>query len=388
MQKKMFLIFYSIVLFVYGSVNYYIFVKGLQAMPDDGTLRSIFPWVFWSLVATYPLGRILERVYLSGLSDFLVWTGSFWLAAMLYFFLVVFLIDLIRLINFIIPFYPPLIKNHYEMFKLYLMYAVVAGVLITIVAGHINAIHPRIKTLNIHINKPANGLKSLNAVLVSDIHMGTLMGNGRVTKMVEQIQQLNPDIILLAGDVLDEDLAPVLRENTGETLRRLKAPMGVYAVMGNHEYIGGAQDAYQYLKDHGLTVLRDSVIKVKDSFYLVGREDRDKPRFSGKKRKEIPELLKQTSNDLPVLLMDHQPYELKEAATSGADLQVSGHTHDGQMWPLNYITDAVYLISSGYGKIGEMHAYVSNGIGTWGPPVRVGNKPEIVNLRISFDESK
>ncbi len=360
----------------------------MQALPADGTLKSIFPWVFWSLVATYPLGRFLERVYLSGLSDFLVWTGSFWLAAMLYFFLVVFLIDFIRLINYIVPFYPAIIRNYYETFKLYLMLAVIGGVLITIVAGHINAIHPRIKTLNIHINKPANGLNSLNAVLVSDIHLGTLMGNGRVSKMVEKIQRLNPDIILLAGDVLDEDLAPVLRENTGETLRRLNAPMGVYAVMGNHEYIGGSENAYQYLKDHGLTVLRDSVIKVKDSFYLVGREDRDKPRFSGKERKDIPELLQQVNSDLPVLLMDHQPYELKEAAASGADLQVSGHTHDGQMWPLNYIIDAIYLVGYGYGKIGDMHAYVSNGIGTWGPPVRVGNKPEIVNLKISFDKSK
>lgn len=384
----MFLIFYSIVLIVYSSINYYIFSKGMQALPADGLLKSVFPWVFWSLVATYPLGRILERVYLSGLSDFLVWTGSFWLAAMLYFFLIVFLIDLLRLINFIIPFYPALIKNHYETFKLYLMLVVVAGVLITIVTGHINAIHPRIKTMNIHINKSANGLNSINAVLVSDIHMGTLMGNGRISKMVQQVQQLNPDIILLAGDALDEDLAPVLRENTGETLRRLKAPMGVYAVMGNHEYIGGAEDAYQYLQDHGLTVLRDSVMKINESFYLVGREDRDKSRFSGKERKNITELLQQVNSNLPVLVMDHQPYELKEAADCGADLQVSGHTHDGQLWPLNFITDAIYPIGYGYGKIGDLHAYVSNGIGTWGPPVRVGNRPEIVNLKITFDISK
>lgn len=383
----MFLIFYSIVLFVYGSVNYYIFAKGMQALPAEGMLKTIFPWVFWTLVATYPLGRFMERIYLSGLSDFLVWTGSFWLAAMLYFFLVVFVVDLVRLINYIVPFYPSFIRNHYETFKLYLMFGIVAGVFITIVAGHINALNPRIKTVNIHINKPANGLDSLNAVLVSDIHLGTLMGNGRVSKIVNKVQQLNPDIILLAGDVLDEDLAPVLRENTGETLKRLRAPMGVYAVMGNHEYIGGAEDAYQYLKDHGLTMLRDSVIKVNDSFYLAGREDRDKPRFSGKERKDIPELLRQINDNLPVLMMDHQPYELKEAAASGVDLQVSGHTHHGQLWPLNYITSAIYLVSYGYEKIGGMHAYVSNGIGTWGPPVRVGNRPEIVNMKISFDKS-
>jgi len=128
------------------------------------------------------------------------------------------------------------------------------------------------------------------------------------------------------------------------------------------------------------------VVKINDSFYLIGREDRDKPRFAGRERKNLEEIVEMADAGYPLILIDHQPYYLEKAASLGIDLQVSGHTHHGQLWPLNFVTSAIYTISYGYGKIGNMHAYVSNGVGTWGPPVRVGNRPEIVNLRITFEE--
>ncbi|TVQ86433.1 MAG: metallophosphoesterase [Bacteroidetes bacterium] len=381
-----FLIFYTIVLLVYASINYYIYVRGMQALPTGGVLKSIFPWVFWLLVLTYVAGRTLERIYLSHASDILVWTGSFWLAGMLYFTLAVVLFDLIRLANTIIPFYPSFITENYDKVKLYIFSGVTVLVAGVIFAGHINTLHPRITHLDLHIPKQANGMKELNAVLMSDIHLGTLIGNGHFEKIVKQVEKLNPDIILLAGDVLDEDLEPVLRQNIGQTLKRLQAPLGVYGVMGNHEYIGGAEPAYNYLVSHGLKIIRDSVVKINDSFYLIGREDRDKPRFAGRERKSLEEVVDKADSSYPLILIDHQPYYLEKAASLGIDLQLSGHTHHGQLWPLNYITSAIYTISYGYGKIGNMHAYVSNGVGTWGPPVRVGNRPEIVNLKITFEE--
>jgi uncharacterized protein len=171
------------------------------------------------------------------------------------------------------------------------------------------------------------------------------------------VQALNPDIILLAGDVLDEDLEPVLRQNIGKTLQRLHAPMGVYAVMGNHEYIGGAEPAYNYLTSHGIHVIRDSVVKIGNSFYLIGREDRDKPRFSGKERLPLDVLIAKADTSFPLLFMDHQPYYPEKAAELGIDLQVSGHTHHGQLWPLNYITSAIFTVSQGYKKNWK-HAYL------------------------------
>lgn len=379
-----FLIFFSIVLTIYGLINFYIYARGVQALPSGSIVRAAFPYVFWGLVATLVIGRVMEKYYLSLMSDVLVWTGSIWLAAMLYFFLSVLLIDIIRLINLAIPIYPDYIKSNYVHFKYLLFIGITSAVSLVVLAGFINARNPVVNQVNIHIGKEANGLKQLNAVVISDIHLGTLIGKKRLNHILEMVGELNPDIILLAGDVLDEDLEPVLRQNIGETLKQLSAPMGVYAVMGNHEYIGGAEAAYSYLSSHGLTVIRDSVVKVNNSFYLLGREDRDKERFTGRQRISLEQLVDKADEGLPMILMDHQPYYPERAAELGIDLQLSGHTHHGQLWPLNYITSAIFTVSRGYKKLEDTHVYVSNGIGTWGPPVRTGSRPEIVQLRITF----
>jgi predicted MPP superfamily phosphohydrolase len=132
-------------------------------------------------------------------------------------------------------------------------------------------------------------------------------------------------------------------------------------------------------------VLRDTAILVDNRFYLVGREDRDRSRFIGKPRKELDELMQTVNLSLPVIMMDHQPFNLGRVAKLGIDLQLSGHTHHGQMWPFNHITTAIYELSRGYKMIGNTHFYVSTGFGTWGPPVRLGNRPEIVQIILKFD---
>jgi predicted MPP superfamily phosphohydrolase len=238
--------------------------------------------------------------------------------------------------------------------------------------------------LSLDIDKSANGCSSLNIVVASDIHLGTIVGRQRFDKIVKKINALNPDIILLPGDIVDEDLEPVIRENIGESLRKLKAPLGIYACTGNHEHIGGVEEAYKYLIEHDIVVLRDSVIMVDKQFYLIGREDRDARRFSGNERKPLAELMRSVDRKYPVILMDHQPLMLEEASSNGIDLQISGHTHNGQLWPLDHITGAIYEVNRGYKKKDNTHIYVSSGIGTWGPPVRIGNRPEIVNIILNF----
>ena len=381
-----FLIFFSIVMGIYLLVNYYIYLRGLQSIPANSALRPWYQWVFWVIVSFYVAGRFLEKVYLSQVSDVLVWAGSFWLAAMLYFFLIVLLLDILRLIHQMVPFFPALVTANMAKTKLVLMASSVALVGLIITVGFINARSPRVNTLEITINKNAGTRSELHAVVMSDIHLGTMIGNGFFSRIVDKVGALSPDIILLPGDMLDEDLEPVIRQNIGETLQQLKAPLGVYAIMGNHEHIGGATRAYDYLKTHGMTIIRDSVLKIDDGFYLVGRDDRDKRRFSGQDRMPLEDLLEGVDRNYPIILLDHQPYYLEKAANLGIDLQLSGHTHHGQLWPLNFITRAIYTISMGYGEVNGMHAYVSNGVGTWGPPVRIGNRPEILSLRIRFQD--
>jgi len=382
MKNYQFLVFFSIVLLIYSAINYYIYHRGIQSVPVDSGLRNWFRWIFITLAASYVIGRFLERMYLSVFSDVLVWIGSFWLATMFYFLLAVILIDLIRLSNYFIGYLPSGWLTPKAAANALGLTVIV--VLITVFAGYVNAISPRIKNLTIDVKKQAGSLKELNIAMASDIHMGTIIGSRRMAKLVGLINGLKPDIILFAGDIVDEDLAPVIRQNLGESLRRLEAPMGVYGITGNHEYIGGAERAVRYLQEHGIVMLRDSVIKIAGAFYIAGREDRDKPRFSGKSRLEVAQLLENVDKNLPVILMDHQPFNLGNAQAAGVDLQLSGHTHHGQIWPLNYLTQAIYEVSMGYKKKGDSHFYVSPGFGGWGPPVRTGNRPEIVNIKIRF----
>lgn len=382
MRNIQFIIFFSIVISVYGLLSFYIYSKGLQVFPTGTAARTYYKLIFLFLTVSYIIARFLERIWLSSVSDIFTWIGSFWLAAFFYLLLIVIAIDLVRLVNYIIPFIPESAKS-YEFRKI-IFWSTVGLVSILLLAGFINALLPRIKTLNITIDKKVEGMQELKIAFASDIHLGTLIGPRRTNKIIQTINELNPDLILLGGDIVDEDLGPVIRNNLGDSLKKLSAPFGVIGITGNHEYIGGAEPAVKYLEDHGIVMVRDTFSLIDDKFYIVGREDRDSPRFAGKGRKGVNEILNGIDHSKPIILLDHQPFELDEKEKLGVDLTLSGHTHHGQMWPLNYITKAIYEVSWGYKKKGDTHVYVSSGVGGWGPPVRIGNRPEIVLIHLKF----
>jgi len=386
MKTSSFIIFLSIVLLVYGSLNYYIFIRGWQAIPRISLLRTNYLILFLILSSSFFAGRILERYYPSIFSDILVWIGSFWLGAILYFFLIIIFLDILRLINNSFPFFPAFATFDYLKTKSAVLMISILAVFVLLGFGFINAKNPVIKELKLNVNKSAGNLKVLNIVMASDIHLGTIIGKNRLKEIVDKINGLNADIVLLPGDIVDEDVAPVIRNDIGSILIRIKSKYGTYAVTGNHEYIGGVEPAVNYLSEHNINILRDSVLKIDDSFYLVGREDRSISSFAGKKRKELSALLSETDKSLPIILMDHQPFGLDSAVKNGIDLQISGHTHNGQLFPINLIEKFIFELSSGYLKKEQTHFYVSTGVGTWGPPVRIGNRPEIVNIKLLFIE--
>jgi hypothetical protein len=385
MNRINFIIFFSIFILLYGLINYYVFFRGLHAIPAGSPIRSIYMIAFWVVSLSFIAGRFLERAAITPFSTALVWLGSFWFAAFAYFTMAALLIDLLRLANYVVPFFPTFITDNIARTKVVLAIGVSSLVVIALVAGYFNARNPRIKTLEIHIPKSADSLKMLSVAVASDIHLGTIVGNGRLKTIVDSINNLHADLVLFPGDIVDEDLAPVIKQNLGETLRTIKAKYGVFAITGNHEYIGGVEQAYKYLMDHGIKVLRDEVVTVNGSITLVGREDRSISQFAGKKRRALLELMANVDRRFPIIMMDHQPIRLNEAVDAGVDLQLSGHTHHGQLWPFGWITEAIYEVSWGYKKKSQTQFYVSSGVGTWGPPVRLGNTPEIINLRITFD---
>jgi uncharacterized protein len=387
MNRLNMIIFFSIFFLLYGLINYYVFLRGWQAIPGDSPIRIPYAVIFWTVAVSFIAGRFLERVSITSLSTAVVWVGSFWFAAFAYFALAALFIDLLRLANYIIPFFPAFITENIARTRAVLVLGVSGSVVIALVVGYFNAKNPRLKTIDIHIPKSADSLRTLNVAVASDIHLGTIIGNGRLNRIVDTINGLHADLVLFPGDIVDEDLAPVIQQNLGETLRTIKAKYGVYAVTGNHEYIGGVEEACNYLTDHGIRMLRDEVVTIPGNIVLAGREDRSRSQFARKRRTALSELLANVERRKPIIVMDHQPIGLQEAVDAGADLQLSGHTHHGQLWPFGWITEAIYEVSWGYKKKDKTQFYVSSGVGTWGPPVRLGNTPEIINLRITFGAS-
>lgn len=387
MRNISFIIFFSIVIAIYALINYYIYLRGWKALPADTGYRSLYRWVFLFLASSYIIARVLERIWLSPLSDFFAWVGSFWLGFMFYFFIAVIFLDLLRLVHLAIPVYPWFLPSDPAKLRLTIFSITCVSVCLIMLAGYINSLSPRIKTIDLSIPKDAGNRNMLRIAMASDIHMGTLVGPRRTKKMADMINELQPDIVVFAGDMVDEELAPVLRYDLGRELKRIKAPLGIYAVTGNHEYIGGADKAKVYLENHGIAMLNDTSILVDESFILAGREDRMKGRFGSAPRKDLSGVLEGVDFSKPVIMLDHQPFELGKVSASGVDLQISGHTHHGQLWPLNYITRAIYEVSMGLKKIGNTWFYVSPGYGGWGPPVRTNSRPEVVLFRLTFGQT-
>jgi predicted MPP superfamily phosphohydrolase len=379
------IIFFGIFFTVTGLISLYIYIRGLQSIPQDSRLRNPYTVIFWIVVFSFMGSWFLENILPVVLADLLVWVGGFWMGAMLYFLLAVVFLDVLRLINHFLPFFPKMVIENYAQAK-YITSACILGLVgILLLGGHINSVMPRVKKLDLPIAKKGQKIKNLNIVAVSDIHMGTIVGRDRVNNIVNRINSLHPDLVLLLGDILDQDVTPVFRRNLGEALRNIESLYGVYAVTGNHEHIAGVAQACNYLAEHDIVVLRDQVVKVADSLYLIGREDLSSGRFGAARRKNLGELMAEVDRSYPVILMDHQPSELTQVSLQGIDLQLSGHTHGGQIWPLNYIVNSIYELAWGYRKIGDTHFYVTNGVGTWGPPIRIGSRPEIVQINLKLE---
>ncbi len=380
MKKSQFIVFLTVVLTVYSAVNYYIFTTGLHALSAE--YHAAYMITFLVLSLSYITGRFMERKLPGSISTFFIWVGSLWLGAMVYYLQFTILIDLFRLANLIFNFLPSAFYS--EEYKLILFAIVNVSVVLIVLSGYLNARSPVIRKLNITIDKKAGELKELKIAVASDIHLGTIIAQRSIRRIVNRINSIGADIVLLPGDVVDEDIGPVIKRNLGEFIRNIKSKYGVFAITGNHEYIGGAEAACTYLEEHGVTELRDIYVKIAGSFYVIGREDRASKGFAGKLRKPLTELMEGIDKNLPVFMMDHQPVHLEEAEKHGIDLQLSGHTHHGQLWPFNFITKNIYELSMGYKKKGNTHYYVSCGVGSWGPPIRTGNRPEIVEINLQF----
>jgi predicted MPP superfamily phosphohydrolase len=364
---------------VYCLLNSYLYLKGYRCVETLREHRLAYTLVFIAAAAVFPLAKAGEAWRSSAVTDVLNVAGGLWLAFMLYGILLFLVSDIIM----------AALKlagagaGPVSAYRKWAFVAVTGASFMLIAAGVINALVPVVKRYGIAIDKPA-AAESLRIAAVSDIHLGSIIRERSLRRLSSMLAAEKPDLILLLGDIVDGQIAPVLR---GDLLRHFTPPecrYGVFAVAGNHEYIGGGMQTIPYIESRGIRILKDEVVALSCGIQLIGRIDRDAGMFYGRPRAALKKLMAQADTSMPVIVLDHQPSSIDEAAGNRVDLQLSGHTHHGQMWPLNGITRMIYRVSRGYLKEGAFNVIVSSGYGLWGAPVRLGSRPEVLIVNVSF----
>ena len=233
-----------------------------------------------------------------------------------------------------------------------------------------NAYSPVVHRLTVTIDKPL--AKSMKIALVSDTHLGRWFGNRQIKKMVRLIDAQHPDVVVIAGDIMNDTTIAYDNTNMHEQLSKLKAPLGVYATLGNHDYFGYDQQITQAVKEAGIKALDNESVLLNDSVWLVGRsDDIDRTRLSA------DELLNQVDADKPVVFLEHRPSMMDEVSALPVDLHLSGHTHGGQIFPLTVLMDWFSSLNYGAKKIADTQFLVTSGYGIGPVPFRLGTRSEI-----------
>jgi uncharacterized protein len=250
-----------------------------------------------------------------------------------------------------------------------------------LIYGSFLAWNPTIHTFDIQVDKSNEQRENLKILMASDIHAGVLVGNTHLEKLVSIAEKEKPDIILIPGDLIDDYIEPYLKQDMGKVMEKLSAPLGVYAVLGNHDYYG--DDTKQLLTEMdkaGITVLTDEWVEV-ENFYLIGRKDP-----TDESRRPLKEFIGGIDKSKPLIMLDHQPIDFSEASENGMDVMLSGHTHRGQLFPASIVTNLLYENDYGYEKMEQLHTFVSSGFGVWGPPLRLGTQSEVFVINIEFKQ--
>ena len=360
-------IFFILLLISYLLGNVYIFVRGLQFLGHlPLIIRSTYCTLYWIcaflLVASFAFRDVKQIPFALGHTIFQI--GSGWLVFTLYMVIFLAFADLIKLFN-----------NSFSF-----GFIISLALTICILAyGYFNYKHPNKQVINISFNKSLVDRDKLKIVAISDWHLGFGTDENNLRKIVDRINAENPDIILIGGDLIDNSITPVVSRKMDKELNRLNAPLGIYMAPGNHEYISGIKKCEDFISQTKIHFLKDREIMLPCGLQIIGRDD-----LSNSNRLPANNWKNLTDPSKTIIIIDHQPHNLSDAQVIGADLQFSGHTHNGQIIPLKFLTDYLFDISYGYEKRENTHFYVSSGVALWGPPFRIGSNSEIVVFECTF----
>jgi len=372
---------------IYLLANFWLLARLFFALQGAGIFRALACLLVLLAFCAYPLTRSLEGN--AWPARLVAVVGSLWISLALYSILLLLAVDVFRLLNRVFHWLPQL-SSGAPAVRYAVCAAVASGTLLISAAGWINTTIPVTREVELNLparpGAPLQG-RTLTVAVLSDIHLGRVVSAAYFSKLIDAIAPRNPDLVLFAGDILD-DYAGLDESAMTQALQRLHPPLGIWGILGNHEYISGdASQSMEILQRCGIRMLRDQWAAPGNELLLVGRDDYAKQRFSGQPRASLPEIMATIPENLralPVILLDHEPLHLEQAEAAGVALQLSGHTHGGQLFPLNYIVAAIYENPHGLSQRGATRYWVSSGAGTWGPRVRTAGRPEIVLLKIRF----
>lgn len=358
--------------------------------------------VIYTLIALTPLTGFLIRKP-AFLHRILKITSNYFLGIFMYILMVLFSIDIVRLI----------LKYavHASWIQSRIVFAAVGACCICIViiisfSGIYHAKHIKVTPYKITVDKSAPDMDSLKIVLLADTHFGYNSGAVHAQEIVDKINEQNPDLVCIAGDIFDNEYDAVREpEKISEILHTIRSKYGVYACWGNHDLnepiLAGftfkhkKEDSKQlkdprmkrFLQNSNIQLLEDEAVLIDNSFYVVGRKDASLIEKIEEKRKTPAQLTQKLDKDKTIIVIDHQPKELQDIADAGVDLDLCGHTHDGQTFPGNFTVKFLWENPCGYLQKGSMHNIVTSGSGVWGPAMRVGTDSEICTINLIFSNS-
>jgi len=371
--------FFLFAFIIFTLSNIYVFYRSKQALPQSKSVRVIYSIVHLFLYSAFIIAMLGRNSIPLLIQKILYFPGTIWMGMMFYLFMFFLLADFLYLIIRKIHHLPAAAAKRFHKIQAISGYILV---LCLVVYGYYQFTHPQIVEQKIEIAKKAGAYKRLKIAGVSDLHLGVAIDNNRLEQYVRLINEQRPDLVIIAGDLVDNNTLPLEKERMWETINQLQAPLGTYFCLGNHEYISGIDASMNFLRKTNMHLLIDSTAVINNSIQLIGRDDEQG--MKNRQRKSLSELVKNMNDSLPLILLDHEPFHLKDAEENGIDLQFSGHTHHGQIFPANLLTDVMYELSYGYRQKGNTHYYVSSGLGQWGPPLRIGTHSEIVVFNIEF----
>ena len=364
---------------IYFIATIYLYKWFIRLLQPSPRLRHTIRLIFIVLVGSLFIGKILGRYEFNSFSYFLSFSSSTWMGFTFFFCVFAAGSDLIRFLLKKFPLQGSVSIANSRRFRRTLV-AVISG--LTLVTGGC-ALREAYTIGVTRLDVPLRGLpaemEGLTVLQVSDVHYGMLVENGRLSEMVARINELRPDIVVITGDLVDESVSHM--ERMAEPLSKLKSRLGVFAITGNHEYYAGVDRVVAIMEGVGIRVLRNQVA-VLPGIQLLGIDDPTGARRVGAPVPDFNRLVSTLDPRKPSILLYHHPQNFEKAAGAGVGLQLSGHTHGSQVLPLRPISHILFPHLRGLYSQGNSYMYVSRGVGTGGPPMRLGSPPELVFIRL------